>query len=133
MKTTLLKTGALILAILLIVGVILFANSLVGNPISKALAQSAAQKYVKETYAGTDYELGEVSYSFKDGYYYAFVSSPSSIDTHFALAYNSFGKLQHDYFDVYVKGGFNTVQRVETDYRKAAETVFNSRTFPYDA
>ena len=130
MKKKILKLGALVLAILLIVGVVLFANGLVGNPISKALAQRSAQKYVAQIYGNTDYELGEVSYSFKDGYYYVSVSSPGSIDTHFALVFNSFGKLQHDYFDVYVTNGLNTVHRVETDYRKAAETVFNSRTFP---
>ena len=133
MKKKLLKIGAFILAALLIAGVVIFANGLIGNPISKALAQRAAQKYVAETYANTDYELGEVSYSFKDGYYYASVSSPSSIDTHFALAFNSFGKLRFDYFEDYVTSGFNTVRRVEDDYRKAAETVFNSRSFPYDA
>ena len=93
MKKKILKIGAAVLAVLLIVGVAWFANSLVGNPLSKALAKSTAEKHMKETYGNTDYELGEVVYSFKDGYYHAHVSSPSSIDTNFELLINGFGKL----------------------------------------
>lgn len=128
-----LKIIALVLVVVLVVATVLFLNAFFGNPISKALAKNTAQKYVKEVYDNTDYELGNVTYSFKDGYYYASVSSPSSIDTHFALSFNSFGKLLHDYFEDYVTSGRNTMFRLEMDYRKAAEAVFNSKDFPYDA
>ena len=128
----LLKTVAIILAIALVAIAGFFVVAFFGNPISKALAQNTAQKYVSATYGNTDYELGEVNYSFKDGYYYARVSSPSSIDTHFSLAIDSFGRLQHDYFADYVTTGRNTMSRLETDYRKAVESVFQSETFPYD-
>ena len=66
MKNNILKSVALVAAIALIVGVLLFANSLVGNPISKALAKSTAEKHIEETYTNTDYELEDLSYSFKD-------------------------------------------------------------------
>lgn len=128
-----LKIAALVVAVALIIGVCWFANALVGNPISKALAQNTAEKYVKETYGNTDYELGDVTYSFKDGYYHASVSSPSSIDTHFTLMINGFGKLNYDNYDYYVTNGWNTASRIDTDYRKAVDTVFASRSFPYDA
>ena len=50
MKKRILKIAALVLAVVLIIGVCLFANSLVGNPISKALAENTAEKYIKEAY-----------------------------------------------------------------------------------
>ena len=129
----LLKTVAIILAIALVAIAGFFVVAFFGNPISKALAQNTAQKYVSATYGNTDYELGEVNYSFKDGYYYARVSSPSSIDTRFSLAIDAFGKLHHDYFSDYVTTGRNTISRLEADYRRAVEAVFQSESFPYDA
>lgn len=127
------KIVAIVLAIILIAFAVLLANAFFGNPISKALAQNTAQKYFQQTYSNTDYELGDVTYSFKDGFYYAPISSPSSIDTCFSLAIDSFGRLQHDYFSDYVTTGRNTISRLETDYRQAVEAVFQSESFPYDA
>ena len=128
-----LKISALVLAIVLIIGVCAFANGLIGNPISKALARYTAEKHVAEVYGDTDYELVDVTYSFKDGYYHAVVSSPSSVDTHFTLMINSFGVLNYDNYDHYVKSGWNTASRIDTDYRKAVDTVFESKAFPYHA
>ena len=127
------KTVAIVLAIILIAFAVLLANAFFGNPISKALAQNTAQKYFQQTYSNTDYELGNVTYSFKDGFYYAPISSPSSIDTCFSLAIDSFGRLQHDYFADYVTTGRNTISRLEADYRQAVEAVFQSESFPYEA
>ena len=127
------KTVAIVLAIILIAFAVLLANAFFGNPISKALAQNTAQKYFQQTYSNTDYELGDVTYSFKDGFYYAPISSPSSIDTCFSLAIDSFGRLQHDYFSDYVTTGRNTISRLEADYRRAVEAVFQSESFPYEA
>ncbi|MBR5120654.1 MAG: hypothetical protein IKV02_06615 [Clostridia bacterium] len=127
------KTVAIVLAIILIAFAVLLANAFFGNPISKALAQNTAQKYFQQTYSNTDYELGNVTYSFKDGFYYAPISSPSSIDTCFSLAIDSFGRLQHDYFADYVTTGRNTISRLEADYRRAVEAVFQSESFPYEA
>ena len=127
------KIVAIVLAIILIAFAVLLVNAFWGNPISKALAQNTAQKYFQQTYSNTDYELGNVTYSFKDGFYYAPISSPSSIDTHFSLAIDAFGRLHHDYFADYVTTGRNTISRLETDYRQAVEAVFQSESFPYDA
>lgn len=132
MKTKILKIAALTLAIVLIVGVLFFANSLVGNPLSEALAKSTAEKHLKENYLDTDYELEDVKYSFKDCYYHAYVSSPSSIDTHFELLINGFGKLKYDNYDYDVTSGWNTAMRIDKDYRDTVETLIESGSFPYD-
>ncbi len=132
MKKRILKIGALIFAILLIVGVCLFANSLVGNPISKALAKNTAEKHLEETYGDKDYELERVSFSFKDGYYHAYISSPSSVDSDFSLLINGFGKLRYDEYEN-VTNGWNTAHRLDGEYRKIVDTIFDSRAFPFDA
>lgn len=132
-KKKILKIGALVLAIVLIGGVCVFANSLVGNPISKALARHTAEKHLEEVYSGKDYELERVTYSFKDGYYHARVSSPTSTDTHFVLLINGFGQLKYDYFENNVTNGWNTAYRLGGEYRKAVKAVFDSVSFPFRA
>ena len=126
-----LKIGALVLAILLIIGVCLFADSLVGNPISKALAKNTAKKYIEQAYGDTDYELERVTYSFKDSYYHALVSSPSSEDSDFTLLINAFGKLRYDNYEDSVTNGWNTAYRLKAEYRETVKAVFESSTFPY--
>ena len=51
MKKRLLKISALVVAVILIVGVALFANALVGNPISKMIAKHTAEEHLEEAYA----------------------------------------------------------------------------------
>lgn len=131
-KKKILKIGAITLAAVLIAGVCIFANSLIGNPVSQALAKSAAEEHLEKTYSGTDYELEGVTYSFKDGYYHAHVSSKSSKDTSFTLMINGVGELKCDNYDAYVASGWNTALRIDSEYRKAAETVFGSSKFPYN-
>ena len=131
MKKRILKILALCAGIILILGVCIFANSLVGNPISKALATSIAKKHLKENYANTYYELGDVSYSFKDGYYHAQVFSPRSIDSSFSLLINGLGKLRYDYYENNVTNGWNTAYRLRDDYRKTVDTLIESDSFPY--
>ena len=132
MKTKLLKIGALALAVLLIGFVLFFANGLVGNPVSHALATNTAKKHLAETYSDTDFELSGVSFSFKDGYYYAGIESKSSIDTHFSLRIDPLGNLKDDYYEEYVKSGFNTAHRIDLDYRNKANALFESASFPYE-
>ncbi|MBQ9131644.1 MAG: hypothetical protein IJX62_04140 [Clostridia bacterium] len=131
MKRRILKILAFSVAILMIAGVCLFANSLLGNPVSKALATKTAQQHIDSVYAGKGLELGDVSYSFKDGYYHAYVSSPSSTDMHFTLEINGLGTLIHDNYEYHVLSGWNTASRIESDYRKLVDNVFSSKSFTY--
>ena len=130
-KKRILKIGAITLAAVLIAGVCIFANSLIGNPVSQALAKSAAEEHLEKTYSGTDYELEGVTYSFKDGYYHAYVVSPSSMDSSFTLLINGLGKLMHDDYEYSVTNGWNTAHRLEMEYRKTVDLLFESSSFPY--
>lgn len=82
MKKKVLKITALLIAVVLITGLGIFANSLVGNPVSKMLAERTAETYLAEEYGDTDFYIENIGFNFKDGNYYVHVKSPSSIDTY---------------------------------------------------
>ena len=130
MKKKHIKIIALIIAVILIIGLGVFANALLGNPISKMLATNTVKKHLTETYAGTDYYMERIAYSFKDGKYHAFIKSPTSIDTEFSLTITMLGELRLDTYEDVVNG-FNTARRVDYDYRDLADTIFENPSFPY--
>lgn len=77
-----------------------------GNPISKILADKAADKYLKTHY--TELERDKVYYNFNDGTYVVRLWDKNSIDTMFSLKFDSFGKMKHDTYDERL---FNTYRR----------------------
>ena len=131
MKKRILKISAFCLAIVLIVGVCWFANGLVGNPVSKMMAGSAAKKYLETNYPNTDYEVQEVSYSFKDGGYYAHVVTPSSMDGNFTLRISMLGKIRSDDYSSRVEGHGNVANRLFFEYREMVDAVLGSSAYPY--
>ena len=132
MKKRILKIAAFVFAIALIVGVCVFANGLVGNPISKAVATNTAEKHLEENFADKDFEIERVFYSFKDGYYHAFIYSPSSIDSDFTILVDMWGKLRYDTYEDRVLSGGNTADRISRDYRAVVDKVLDSQAFPYN-
>lgn len=132
MKKRILKIAAFVFAIALIVGVCVFANALVGNPISKAMATNTAEKHIEENYADKDFEIERVTFSFKDGYYHAFIYSPSSIDSDFTILVDMWGKLRYDTYEDRVLSGVNTADRISRDYRAVVDKVLDSQAFPYN-
>lgn len=128
MKKKILKVLALVVAIALIIGIGLFANALVGNPVSKFLATKGAEEHLAKNYSDKDFVVEEVNYDFKTGGYYARVTSPTSIDSHFSLSFNWLGKLVLDCYDD-VTSGWNTAMRLEDDYRNAVKAVTESKDF----
>lgn len=132
MKKRILKLSALAVALALTVGIILFANSLVGNPVSRLMATNTAKNHLAEHYADRDFTVDGVIFSFKHGYYHAYISSPSSVDSSFTLAIALDGELIHDYYEDRVINRWNTADRIGRDYRNAVDAVLNSPSFPYN-
>ena len=132
MKKRILKIAAFVFAIALIVGVCVFANGLVGNPISKAVATNTAEKHLEENFADKDFEIERVFYSFKDGYYHAFIYSPSSIDSDFTILVDMWGNLRYDTYEDRVLSGGNTADRISRDYRTEVDKVLDSQAFLYN-
>ncbi|MEG0019808.1 MAG: hypothetical protein RR728_04600 [Oscillospiraceae bacterium] len=125
------KIIAIVVAFALVGGILFVTNAFVGNPISKLLATNAAHKYINEHYTDTDYIVEKVQYNFKDGGYYGKIKSPSSVDTYFSLAITSLGKVGWDSYEDMVTSGRNTWDRVDSEYRKLAQAVFEGEDFPY--
>ncbi len=132
MTRKVLKIIALILAIVLIGGMSWFANALVGNPVSKYLANKSAEKYISENYPDEDFIIREIFYDFKMGNYYAKIYSPRSIDSNFNLHIDFFGKVFYDTYEYSVLTGENTAYRINNEYREAVDRVLESPSFPYE-
>ena len=126
-----LKIGALLVAVAIIVGLCIFANALVGNPVSKWLAVRTAEKHLEEVYGGTDFEIEKVGFNFKDIDYYAHINSPSSEDSSFSLRIDMLGNLLLDTYESRVLSGANTAQRLYMEYRALADEVLEAPDYPF--
>ena len=131
MKKKILKTVAVIISIVLVVGVCVIANAFVGNPISKHIATNTAEKHLEEKYSDRDFEIEKVIYNLKDGNYHAFIKSPSSIDSHFTILIDMSGNLKIDNYEYSVLTGWNTANRLGNEYREKVDEILDSQSFPY--
>ncbi len=121
----------IVLLIALIAVLIWFGNVMMGNPVSHALASNAAKAFLSDRFSGTDYQMERITYSFKDGRYHAFMVSPTSIDGDFSVCFSMLGEYCYDTYDS-VLDGWNTAQRLESEYRKLTDTILNDPALPYD-
>lgn len=103
MKIILYTALAILLAIVLFIVLSLF-----GNPISKIMAEKAADQYLETHHRDLDLVHERAYYNFKDGTYVVELWDKNSIDTKFTLEYDSFGKMKRDTFDDRL---FNTLRR----------------------
>lgn len=115
-----------------LIGVILwFANGFLGNPISKAIVNNSARKYIEENYPNMNLEVSEISYSFKDGNYNAYIKSNTSTDTYFSVTFSPLGKIGYDSYENDVANKYNTYTRINGLYDSKVRTVFEGKDFPY--
>ena len=121
----------IVLMIVLAAVLIWFANVMMGNPVSYALASKEAKAYLSDQFSGTDYQMERITYSFKDGRYHAFMVSPSSIDGDFSVCFSMLGAYCYDTYDS-VQDGWNTAQRLNSEYRKLTDIILNDPSLPYD-
>ena len=103
-----LKSLSLFISILLIFFAILIILSFYGNPISKIMADNAADQYLETHHRDLDLVHERAYYNFKDGTYVVSLWDMKSIDTKFNLEFDSFGKMKRDTFDDRL---FNTFRR----------------------
>lgn len=131
MKKKIIKLSCAILAFLLIGFILFMAFSFIGNPLSKIIVSNVSKKYVEKTYPNLNLDVEEPVYSFKFGTYVVHCSSKTSSDTRFSLDFNYNGKLIQDNYDSHVAGGFNTLIRLQDQYRKDLEQLLKLN-FKYD-
>lgn len=121
----------IIISMALIAGLLWFANTMMGNPISRTLASRAAKDFLSDRFSDTDYQIERITYSFKDGRYHAFMTSPTCIDGDFSVTFSMLGEYCYDTYDS-VLDGWNTAQRLNMEYRKLTDTILDSPILPYD-
>lgn len=120
-------------AFVLIGGLLWFANGLIGNPVSKALANNKAKKYVSENYSDMELQISDVYYSFKDGYYHADIKSLTSKDTYFSIRLSFLGKVEYDSYEDNVVKKVNTYRRFDEEYNSKLKSIFEDKDFPYES
>ncbi|MEG1148497.1 MAG: hypothetical protein RSD98_07885 [Niameybacter sp.] len=120
-------------AVIVIGGLLWFANGFMGNPVSKALATYNTEKYIEAQYPNMGLEREETFYNFKGSNYYVRIQSPTSIDTHFSVQVSPLGKIEQDDYGNSVIGRWNTYSRIDEGYRSRVEAVFGSDDFPYES
>ena len=96
-------------ALVILLAIVLFILlSFFGNPISRIMADKAADEYLKTHYTDLDLVHERAYYNFKDGTYVVRLWDKNSIDTKFDLSFDSFGKMKSD---TYSDRLFNTFRR----------------------
>ncbi|MBR2049006.1 MAG: hypothetical protein IKC09_07820 [Oscillospiraceae bacterium] len=129
MKKRFWKILALVLALALTFGLAAFANSLVGNPVSKWLAQRGAEEYLLEHYP--DCYVDSLGFNFKFTSYYAHIRSKDSIDTQFTLQIDYFGRVYYDTYES-VEKGYVTERRLDDAYRAMTERILDDPSMELD-
>lgn len=131
MKKKWLKIAALVAALVIIAGLCVFANALVGNPVSKWLATRTAKAHLEEVYGDTDFVIEKIGFNFKDTDYYAHIMSPSSEDSSFSLRIGMWGQLLLDTYESRVLAGDNTRNRLYMEYRALVDEVLEAPDYPF--
>lgn len=112
----------------LVLFVLFVANALVGNPVSKFLADRAADKVIAKKYSHLDLSREKVIYNLKDGDYIVFLEDKNSVDSQFALHFDSFGRLTWDSYDDRISNTMMRFDRVVSQYGRSLEKKYD---FPY--
>ena len=132
MKTKTKKIIACDLGVLLVLFLLCFANSFMGNPLSKFMAEKAVNKYIEREYSDISLEVDRVFYNFKTTSYNVIVKSPYSIDTVFAVYCDSFGHIKHDDYEFEVENKMTTHRRLYMQIREYGEKLFSDKFTEYD-
>ncbi len=120
-----LRIGAFFLALFIAVFLLYTANSLVGNPISAAIAKNAIKDYVNRNYANLHLTISNATYNFKFGEYFIHASSSNSTDTNFTIYYRRNGNIYDDYVYRVIEKG-NTQRRMEEEYSALVKSLLSS-------
>lgn len=117
-----------IIMIILLGVALFFVNAFFGNPISKALASRAANKYIDENYKDHKLKRDKIFYNFKTAYYTVRLQDENSEDTKFEVAFDSLGRFKSDsFFDI----KFNTWLRFEEELRNYGKELAKKENLPF--
>ncbi len=132
MKKKILKMLAFSLAVCLLIAVVLFANLMLGNPVSKALAQKNVQEYLSLHHAGEGYEIESIVYNWYNTEYIVKCAVPGSLDLNFQMDADCMGNIKSTTYenDILLHG--NIKQRLNHSYFELYDAEMNSLSFSFD-
>lgn len=128
-KKKILKITSFCVAWILISGMCFLTNAVVGNPISRIIAEKNINEYIETNYSGQGYEVTDITFDYLDGSYIASVEVPGSPDRHFSISAGLDGKVNsHKNNSRLIE---NTAGRIKSAYSDDVDEVFNNPAFQY--
>ncbi len=112
------KVIVILVIVLLVSPIAFFSNAFNGNPISKMLANSNADKYVKEKYGNLDVKRDETYFEFKTSKYVVKYQSDKLKDLNFEVHCRLNGKVSYDTYEEDVLNNFSTFTRLDSELRE---------------
>lgn len=109
--------------------ILFFAVAFFGNPISRVLANNAANDYLKTHYTELELEKERAFYNFKDAKYVVRLQDKNSPDSQFALSFDSLGHLK---YDSYGDRELNTFRRYVDFLNNISDEIANENGFDFD-
>lgn len=109
--------------------ILFFAVAFFGNPISRVLANKAANDYLKTHYTELELEKERTFYNFKDAKYVVRLQDKNSPDSQFALSFDSLGHLK---YDSYGDRELNTFRRYVEFLNNLSDEIANENGFDFD-
>ena len=109
--------------------ILFFAVAFFGNPISRALANKAANDYLKTHYTELELEKERAFYNFKDAKYVVRLQDKNSPDSSFELSFDSLGHLK---YDSYGDRELNTFRRYVDFLNNLSDEIANENGFDFD-
>lgn len=109
--------------------ILFFAVAFFGNPISRVLANKAANDYLKTHYTDLELEKERAFYNFKDAKYVVRLQDKNSPDSQFALSFDSLVRLK---YDSYGDRTINTFRRYIDFLNKLSDEIANENGFDFD-
>lgn len=116
------RVAALVVAVALTAGLCAMGNAFLGNPLSRMLAERAAENYLAGKFPEGGYEVENVWFDSKRGHYGIVVHKSGSQDVYFTVDTDMKGNFHHDTYD-HVLTGWNTAHRLESEYETLADSA----------
>lgn len=130
MKRKSIVKGILLTLLALVVILVLWVLAgFFGNPLSKYLANRAADSYLETHYQDLDLDRSETYYNFKDAAYMVQLQDKNSLDSKFSLAFDWRGRLK---YDSYPNRIFNSYIRFTDQLRQYGRKLEKDHDFPYE-
>lgn len=130
-KGLLRRVAAFLLALALTAGLCAAGNALVGNPVSRMLAEKAVANYLAGKFPEGGYTVEDVWFDAKQGDYGTVVRKDGSWDVRFTVETDNEGNICYDSYEN-VLTGWNTANRLAEEYRMQAEPVLEEMNLIYD-